>query len=261
MYDFYFLIESEVICDKLLFKFSNLLQVFMHNFYIDKLGGIGDEILLPASEAKHLFKTLRAVEGDVIGLLDGHGSCAEAEIIDSRQIIIRSIKNYPEPDTKIHLFVAVPKRQKMDQLLRQCTEAGVWAIHPVITKYSVAVPEKISERWHILLQEACKQAGNMFVPRIYPISTLVEALDKIKNMKMSAFYGAVSTGEKELPHALSPVLAWLVGPEGGFSEEEEREMLSGGVAPLNIGPYIMRVETAAVCGVTLLNFLNRDISS
>ena len=229
----------------------------MHNFYIDKLGGIGDEVLLPAGEAKHLFKTLRAVKGDVIGLLDGKGACAEAEISDSKKIIIRSTKNYPEPEIKIHLFVAVPKRSKMDQLLRQCTEAGVWAVHPLITKYSVATPEKVSERWHALLQEACKQAGNMFVPEIHPIRTLTEALDEIKAAKMSAFYGAVNPDGEKNPRTFSPDTAWLVGPEGGFSEDEEQEMLSGGVAPLNIGPYIMRVETAAVCGVSLLNFLRR----
>jgi 16S rRNA (uracil1498-N3)-methyltransferase len=232
----------------------------MHNFYIDKLGVIDDEVLLPAGEKKHLFKTLRAAKGDIIGLLDGQGAYAEAEITEDKKIIIRSVKHYPEPEIKIHLFVAVPKRAKMDQLLRQCTEAGVWAVHPVISRYSVAAPDKISERWHVLLQEACKQAANMFVPKIYPPCTLTKALDEIKVANMSAFYGAVRPGDKKLLRNLNPVTAWLVGPEGGFSDEEEQEMLSSGVAPLNIGPYIMRVETAAVCGVSLLNFCNMDIN-
>lgn len=232
----------------------------MHNFYIDTLGKTGDEVLLPASEAKHLFKTLRAGKGDIIGLLDGLGGCAEAEIIDNKKIIIKSLKHHAEPEIKIHLFVAVPKRAKMDQLLRQCTEAGTWAIHPVITKYSVAVPDKINDRWHTLLQEACKQAGNMFVPKLYPPCSLNDALNEIKNANMSAFYGAVSSSDEKIPQTLSPAIAWLVGPEGGFSDDEEEQMLSSGVAPLNIGPYIMRVETAAVCGVSLLNFYNKDIS-
>jgi len=232
----------------------------MHNFYIDKLGKIGDKVLLPSSEAKHLFKTLRAGKGDIIGLLDGRGCNAEAEIIEDKKIIIKKLKQHIEPEIRIHLFVAVPKRAKMDQLLRQCTEAGVWAVHPIITKYSVAVPDKISERWNTLLQEACKQAANMFVPKLYKPCSLSEALDEIKNAKMSAFYGAVSSGEQKVPYTSYPDIAWLVGPEGGFSEKEEEQMLSNEVAPLNIGPYIMRVETAAVCGVSLLNFCNKDIS-
>jgi len=231
----------------------------MHNFYIDRLGKIGDDVLLSNGEAKHLFKTLRAAKGDIIGLLDGQGGIAEAEILDAKKIIIKNLKHHTKPEVKIHLFVAVPKRAKMDQLLRQCTEAGVWAIHPIITKYSVAVPDKISERWHILLQEACKQAANMFVPKLFAPCSLAEALDEIKVANMSAFYGAVKSNDKKLSSAASPDIAWLIGPEGGFSDKEEQEMLSNGVAPLNIGPYIMRVETAALCGVNLLNFYNKDI--
>ncbi len=232
----------------------------MHNFYSDKLGKVGDEVLLPSNEVKHLFKTLRAAKGDVIGLLDGQGGSAKAEIIENKKIIIKSLEHHAEPDIKIHLFVAVPKRAKMDQLLRQCTEAGVWAIHPIITKYSVAVPDKISERWHNLMQEACKQAGNMFVPKLFTPCSLSKALEEIKSAEMSAFYGAVSTNDKKLLHISSPDIAWLVGPEGGFSDEEEQQMLSRDFASLNIGPYIMRVETAAVCGVALLNFYYRNIS-
>jgi 16S rRNA (uracil1498-N3)-methyltransferase len=233
---------------------------FMHNFYIDKLGKVDDEVLLATSEAKHLFKTLRAAKGDTIALLDGQGGSAEAEIIEGKKIIIKSVEDHAEPQVKIHLFVAVPKRTKMDQLLRQCTEAGVWAVHPIITKFSVAVPDKISERWNTLLQEACKQAGNMFVPKLYPPCSLSEALNEIKYAKMSAFYGSVSQNEEEKACSSNPEIAWLVGPEGGFSDDEEQQMLSSGVVPLNIGPYIMRVETAAVCGVSLLNFCNKDIS-
>lgn len=232
----------------------------MHNFYSDELGKIDDEILLPANEAKHLFKTLRAAKGELIGLLDGKGSSAEAEIVEDRKIIIRKLSRHTEPKIKIHLFVAPPKRAKMDQLLRQCTEAGVWAIHPLISKYSVAVPDKISERWHSLLQDACKQAGNIFVPELFVPCPLTNALEKIKAAKMSAFYGAVNTeNEKYLP-ASSPDIAWLIGPEGGFSAGEEEQMLAAGIAPLNIGPYIMRIETAAVCGVALLNFYHKDIN-
>ena len=232
----------------------------MHNFYIDKLGKIGDEIFLPANEVKHLFKTLRGTKGDLIGLLDGQGGSAKAEIIKDKKIIIKSLEHHAEPNIKIHLFVAVPKRAKMDQLLRQCTEAGVWAIHPIITKYSIAVPDKISARWRNLLQEACKQAENMFVPKLFAPCSLNKALEEIQTAKMSAFYGAVNTDNIKVSHTSSPDIAWLVGPEGGFSDEEEQQMLSRGVAHLNIGPYIMRVETAAVCGVALLNFYNKDIS-
>ena len=170
----------------------------MHNFYSDKLGKAGDEVLLPPGEAKHLFKTLRAAKGDIIGLLDGHGGSAQAEMVDGKKIILRSVTRHSEPKVKIHLFVAPPKRAKMDQLLTQCTEAGVWAIHPIISRHSVAVPDKISDRWYSLIQEACKQAGNMFEPKLFAPCHFRTALEEIKAAKMAAFYGAVNIDDKKV---------------------------------------------------------------
>ena len=232
----------------------------MHNFFSENLGECGDELLLSRAETKHLFKTLRAGKGDIIGILDGKGARAEAEIIGDRRIIIRKVERRQKPDFRIHLFVAPPKRNCMDQLLRQCTEAGVWAVHPVICRYSVAIPGKVSERWNTLLQEACKQSGNVFMPVLYDPVSLDVALGQIKDAGMSSFYGAVASGSQQMPSSVKGEAAWLVGPEGGFSDEEIRQIADSGAFPLNLGPYIMRVETAAVCGVAALNcFYGQDI--
>ena len=230
----------------------------MHNFFSENLGECGDELFLARAEAKHLFKTLRASKGDVIGVLDGNGARAEAEVVDDKRIIIRSVERRQEPDFKIHLFVAPPKKNCMDQLLRQCTEAGVWAVHPVICRYSVAVPSKVSERWNTLLQEACKQSGNLFVPVLHEPVSLNVALDEIKNAGMSSFYGAVASESKQMLSLGGGEVAWLVGPEGGFSDEEIKQIADSGASPLNLGPCIMRVETAAVCGVSALNCFYRQ---
>ena len=225
----------------------------MHNFFSESLGECGDELFLSRAETKHLFKTLRAGKGDVIGVFDGKGGCAEAEIVDDKRIVISRVERREEPDLKVHLFVAPPKRSCMDQLLRQCTEAGVWAVHPVICRYSVALPGKVSERWNTLLQEACKQSGNVFMPVLHDPVNLDVALEQIKREGMSSFYGAVVSDSQQAPLRIGGDAAWLVGPEGGFSDEEIRQIADCGASPLNLGPYIMRVETAAVCGVAALN--------
>lgn len=238
---------------------KNFDKAIMHNFFIDEIGKPGEEVLFPQSEMKHLFRTLRAAAGDLIGLLDGKGACAEAEITGDKRIIIRKLTKYPEPEPRIHLFVAAPKRPAMDQLLRQCAEAGVRSIHPIISCYSVAVPDKVSDRWRSLLREACKQSGNLFLPELYPPCPLAQAIAEIKSAGMPAFYGAVSKNAGKFSPVSGPDIAWLVGPEGGFSEDEERKMSASGLTSLHIGPYIMRVETAAVCGVALLNFCHRRV--
>ncbi|MDD5729308.1 MAG: hypothetical protein PHV59_12165, partial [Victivallales bacterium] len=63
----------------------------MHNFFSDKLGVSGDELRLSPDESKHLFKTLRTVKGEMIGIIDGRGAYAEAELIDNRRIVIRRV--------------------------------------------------------------------------------------------------------------------------------------------------------------------------
>ncbi|MDD5727128.1 MAG: RsmE family RNA methyltransferase, partial [Victivallales bacterium] len=157
------------------------------------------------------------------------------------------------PDFKVHLFIAPPTRSRMDQLLRQCTEAGVWAVHPVICTYSVAVPGKISARWQALLQEACKQSGNVFLPELHEPVNLDSALAAIGNAGMACFYGAPAPETSVPLPAVTAETAWLVGPEGGFSAAEKERIAATGALPLNLGRYIMRVETAAVCGVAVLN--------
>ena len=104
-------------------------------------------------EADHLFKTLRARQGEKIKLIDGRGIIAAAKIGKNKEIIVGSKETEPEPTAKLHLFVAPPRKQKMDSLLKQCAEIGVSNIAPIITERSVSTPEKVSalDRWKALL--------------------------------------------------------------------------------------------------------------
>ncbi|QSH40809.1 RsmE family RNA methyltransferase [Lentisphaerota bacterium ZTH] len=230
----------------------------MHCFFCKNTGSPGDEAELESTERKHLFKTLRAAPGEQVKLLDGKGSVILAEISTAKNLIILSVNRQQRPRNELHLFLAPPKRQKMDQLLRQCSEVGITNIHPMITQRSVSAPEKVSERWLTLLQEGCKQSGNPFLPEINTPVKFPAAVDFIKKNSISAYFGAVK-GTHPSPENISNRIGWIVGPEGGFTENEEEQMLDAGITPLRLGSYVLRVETAAVCGVTLLNFLsNRE---
>ena len=141
----------------------------MHRFRCDELEGLkpGASVRLEKSENAHLFKTLRAAEGERCLLMDGRGNIGEAEVAAGRTLILRSRESAapPEPPA-VHLYIAPPRRQKMDQILKQCTELGVRRIVPVICERSVSLPDSdsINGRWTELMFEACKQSGNAFVP-------------------------------------------------------------------------------------------------
>ena len=80
-----------------------------------------------------------------------------------------------------------------------------------------------------------------------------EALEEIRERKIQAFFGAVDAGKASpREETAGGDFAWLVGPEGGFTPEEEQAFLAAGVRGLNLGPYVLRLETAAVCGLAVL---------
>ena len=218
---------------------------------------------IPERERNHIFKVLRGKEDSKILLIDGQGAIAEAVIDNNRSLKITEVKQLPSPETKLHLFVASPRKNQMGQLLKQCAEVGVWSITPIITEHSVAKPEKESslDRMKILLMEGCKQAHNPFIPALNPTKKLSNIQEEIKAFD-HAFFGSTencglnSRNKKNTDlrsSQLSGDIAWIVGPEGGFTDAEEQLLSECKAKPLQLGSWVMRVETAAIVGAALLS--------
>lgn len=228
----------------------------MHCFYCSAIGPSGSVAMLDEHDHKHLFKTLRAAPGEKVELTDGNGIFAEAEVAAGRELRIIGREDFAAPPVRIHLFIAPPRRQKMDILLKQCAEVGVWSINPMLTARSVSAPEKeaVLERWRTLLLEGCKQSKNPFLPTIALPIDFAAALKLAHDRGYQGFFGS-PRGELGLTPPLpagSADAAWFVGPEGGFTMEEEECLVSAGFGELRLGPWVLRVETAAVVGAALL---------
>ncbi len=225
----------------------------MRCFYCNKINTNYADLC--ESDTKHLFSVLRAKENCRIRLIDGKGGVAEGVIEKNRTISVRSFRQVREPRIKVHLYVSPPRKQKMDQLLSQCTEAGVWKIHPLFTENSVALPKKETtiDRWHLKLIEACKQSHNPFIPDIYPPIPFTEAVKNIIESGIEGFFGSTSfTNNNSTFTPQHSEVAWLVGPEGGFTSKETELMINAGFHGFSIGRWVMRVETAALAGIILL---------
>lgn len=229
----------------------------MHRFRYDELADCreGDLVHLNKEESGHLFKTLRASEGEEYFLMDGKGLGAMAKVAGGKSLEIMQLIKAPEhKGVRLHLYIASPKRLKMDQVLRQCAELGVWRIVPVLCDYSVAKPDadSIDGRWTDILFEGCKQSGNPYLPvPERPLSLKEAVADAVKRCERSFFGSVRETAKKESAGEVKDA-AWFVGPEGGFSEQEENFLIENGVEGLHFGNYILRVETAALCGIILL---------
>jgi len=229
----------------------------MHRFRCDSLGSLEPGALfeLDSQESSHLFKTLRAAPGEEAGVMDGRGLLGVARVAPGKRLELVSKSVCPPPARRVCLYIAPPRRQKMDQILRQCAELGAWSIVPAICRRSVSVPgeDSVAGRWEDVLFEACKQSGNPFLPKLCAPLDFKAAVALAASSCSVRFYGAVE-GEGGVSGKLPPSgeIAWFVGPEGGFAPEELAAFPEAGFQPLRLGGWTLRVETAAACGLALI---------
>ncbi|OGV38407.1 MAG: hypothetical protein A2020_15225 [Lentisphaerae bacterium GWF2_45_14] len=232
----------------------------MRRFYCENIPGTGEHTKLDKEEEEHLFRTLRAKEGDELCLMDGKGLTAVVVVGKGRDVIVCEHKLYARELPELTLFLAPPRHQLMDSLLKQCAEVGVSSIVPFITERTVSVPEKDSvlARWRKILIEGCKQSGNPYFPEIVLPVAFNEAVKIFKEGKMFGFFGSIEkTGGISFSTSDANKIAWFTGPEGGFTAKEEESLINAEIKPLNIGRWTMRAETAALCGCVILAYENR----
>ena len=226
----------------------------MHTFFLKNIPDAGCEAELEKRERDHLFKTLRCRTGELLKLCDGNGTIATAEATVERTVKILTKATAQHDRVEVHLFAALPKNAKLDQLIKPATEAGVSSITPLKCRYSVAEKDSIPERWYTLMEEACKQSGNPFLPEINPTLSVKEALQYCQEHDYCVYFGdqhGVTLLPGDLPAEGPLKLAWMVGPEGGF-DEEELTLLNNAGSGITLGKYIFRLENAALAGIAYL---------
>ncbi|MBR4254458.1 MAG: 16S rRNA (uracil(1498)-N(3))-methyltransferase [Lentisphaeria bacterium] len=230
----------------------------MHAFRFDDLASTesGSFFRLDPREEAHLFRILRARPGETVAVMDGHGTAGTAVIETDHRLRLESKRTVPPPERRLHLYFAPPKKQKLDVLLKQAVELGVWELVPVLCERSVVQPDEksVAGRWMDLLFEACKQSGNPFLPAVANPIPFEAALARARETCGALVVGSNRTGVfPDLGEAAD--VAFFVGPEGGFTDAESDAMSAAGAVPLRIGDWTLRVETAAVAGLGVLNVL------
>ena len=213
--------------------------------------GVPGELFTPEPrEGEHLFRVIRARTGDRVLVMDGLGGRAEAEVAGKDTLRFTAVLPAVEQEIELDLYCAIPKKNRLDALLPQLPGLGVRSLHPLLLEHSVATGENFG-RWELQLREGCKQSGNPRIPRLHAPVDLDAALAGAVSSGAALYYGSV-TPAPESPAAPGKVRAWFVGPEGGFTSEEEEKLRGAGARPLKLGSWIMRLESAAVAGLAVL---------
>lgn len=218
---------------------------------------IGKEYVLSKEESFHIFRILRLNCGDPVEVCDGRGTTYEGVLTDVGKTVtvktlsICSENNEAQCDAAI--FHSLSKGTKMDFIVQKATELGIKRIVPVITEFSVVSYKDESrkvERWNKIACEAVKQCKRSYVPQIDMPVKFHEAVNIMKNYDVSFI-----AYENEKKNKICDIfnsdrkvssVAFMIGPEGGFSHNEIDFARSEDIKTVTLGKRILRTETAAV---------------
>ena len=227
----------------------------MELYYTPPENITGEELTLEAEESAHLTRVMRRRAGDEILVADGQGTAYAATItsVERRQTLCRITARHPEynePTQRLTLAVGLIKNpSRFDVLVEKATELGVARIIPLLTQRTIRHAPR-TERWRSIALAAMKQSGRSRLPRIEEPATLGEVLSGVKDAAAAILHErATGTPLAELGHGLGLV---LIGPEGGFTDEETQEAIEAGCREASLGTRRLRTETAAVVAAALI---------
>lgn len=222
----------------------------------------GGCVALPEALAHHAVRVLRLRDGDAVVLFDGSGAewparlavrgreCS-AELEDCRFV-------ERESPLQVVLVQALAAGDKMDWVVQKAVELGVHAVQPLSAARSVLrlAGERAERRvahWQQVAVAACEQCGRNRVPSVRGLSSLADylAASATERRVVLAPGGAVGLAALAPPRS-GEALHLLVGPEGGWSEDELALCTRAGVTALALGPRVLRTETAGLAALAAL---------
>jgi len=245
----------------------------MRYFFIEHAQSTGSTLVITGSDARHIKTVLRLKSGDKIGLFDGKGFEYEAKIVDlsSGKVKVSVIRRFPsaaESPVQITVAQGFLKEKKMDGLVRQLSELGINKWNPFIADRSVPRPDKKqlsarTKRWEKISKEAIKQCKRGCIMEIGDTVSFEEILNlsQTADLKIAFWENELQPLNAELPRPDRNInkIYVLLGPEGGFTQQEIESARDRGFVTASLGPRILRAETATVAACVLLQHLFGDM--
>jgi len=225
----------------------------MNRFYVADLTTSHPEIA--DTEAHHLRNVLRMKPGELIELFDGRGTSAKA-VIDTvkRDRVLTSTQEISKAErlesARLTVAASPPKGDRLKWMIEKLTELGVGRYVPLLTERTVVTPRETRlERLQSTVIAACKQSGRQWLMELSEPQTIEEML--AANSTEDVVIAHPGFPESALPSAARPCLL-LIGPEGGFVEDEIAAAMSAGATGVSWPGTVLRTETAAIAISTWL---------
>ena len=237
-------------------------------FFVDQPLSLGQELVLERARGNYLITVLRRKEGDQLVVFNGKDGAWLAEIAangkKSASLKLIRLSTPQTPPADIWYGFAPLKSARLDYMIQKATEMGVGVMQPVLTQHTQNMRSK-TEKLRANAVEAAEQCEVLNIPRIAPETKLTTL---IQNWRAEHGDRVLIVADEEKA-AETPVgavqelegrkIGLLIGPEGGFSNDERHLLHSlEFVVPISLGPRILRADTAAVAALTVIQSIIGD---
>lgn len=237
----------------------------MHRFFIDRIDG-DKGIISDSAQLHHLRDVLRLKIDDRVVVSDGKGNEYLGMItgLDRQQAELRvsPVKSSQNRSIQFTVACAIPKGNRMDEVIDYLTQLGVTDIIPMLTERVVVKlnntrAEVRLQRWRKIARNAAQQSQRSVVPLVEPVTDIKDVISSSHKYNLKL----IPTLEGERKHirevisgvGLKDILV-LIGPEGDFTPEEINLALAGGFIPVSLGDDVLRVATAAIAVASYIKF-------
>ena len=235
--------------------------------YLDTDLSIGASVILPIEAHRHVVNVLRLKESHSLILFNGKGCEYTASIntIEKKQTLVtieKELCNSTTSPLNIELGLSLIKNDKFDFALQKSVELGVNSITPLsATRSPIKLDSKRENKrqlhWQGIIQSACEQSGRNILPTLNPVQSITNWLSS------SEISGIIfePTAVKTLSSLESKnTIRIIIGPEGGFTDNELATVEESNFSKVKLGPRILRAETAAISAISALQLLWGDLN-
>lgn len=211
-------------------------------------------VVLPDDEAAHAARVLRKQVGDEIVVVDGEGGWYRVRLdqVGKRNVsglVVETRREVGEPGYTLRIGLALLKnRNRFETFLEKAVEMGVSEVVPLVTRRTEKASLK-AQRTHNLLVAAMKQCGRSRLVHLAEPTTFSEVLAGEASVINLIAHEAVDPAPgllRVLEQQKAQSFSILIGPEGGFADEEIEAARQAGFIPVSLGPRRLRAETAAL---------------
>ncbi|MHA7879681.1 MAG: 16S rRNA (uracil(1498)-N(3))-methyltransferase [Saccharospirillum sp.] len=236
--------------------------------YLPEAQHPGQVTALPEGAFGHLVRVLRLSEGDAFETFNGRGQrfCAELVEVGKKQAsacLTEPLEALPESPLHTHLGLVMSKGDRFDYALQKATELGVSVITPLDSercdlRLKADRQEKKHHHWLGVITSACEQCGRDTLPRLGPVTPLLDWVSETSDALKLVLH--TSAASPEWPTQAPQTVRFLIGPEGGLTDAEVAMAMQQGYQAWQLGPRILRTETAPVAMMAVLQSRWGDLS-